>query len=91
MALAENITLSVYDMPLKRRGYPAPPTLKAKVTDGPSVNAACPYSGRPVTHFLHLDGTTWGFCNAFCRDKTLADPLAWPDFVALAGLEGPKG
>jgi glutathione S-transferase len=26
---------------------------------------------------------TFGFCNAFCRDKTLADPEAWPKFMAL--------
>ena len=24
-----------------------------------------------------------GFCNAFCRDKTVADPEAWPKFIAL--------
>ncbi|WP_170333438.1 glutathione S-transferase [Ruegeria arenilitoris] len=53
------------------------------VEDGPSVNAKCPYSGKPVTHFLELDGQRWGFCNAFCRDKTVADPGAWPKFTAM--------
>jgi len=53
------------------------------VGDGPSTNASCPYSGKPVTHFLELDGQRWGFCNAFCRDKTVADPDAWPKFSAM--------
>ncbi len=55
------------------------------VETGPSRNAACPYSGKPVTHYLELDGQVWGFCNAFCRDKTVADPGAWPKFTAMAG------
>jgi glutathione S-transferase len=42
-------------------------------------NAACPYSGKPVTHVLELGGRRFGFCNAFCRDKTVADPEAWPE------------
>ena len=25
----------------------------------------------------------FGFCNAFCRDKTVADAEAWPKFMAL--------
>ena len=24
-----------------------------------------------------------GFCNPFCRDKTVADPEAWPEFMAI--------
>jgi len=55
------------------------------VTTGPSVNTHCPYSGKPVTHFLELDGQVWGFCNAFCRDKTVADPSAWPKFQTMIG------
>lgn len=50
---------------------------------GPSVNQTCPYSGEPVTDFLDLDGQRWGFCNRFCRDKTLADPEAWPKFTQM--------
>ena len=33
--------------------------------------------------FCDLDGRVWGFCNRFCRDKTLADPEAWPAFMAM--------
>ena len=53
------------------------------VAAGPSVNTACPYSGDPVTDFLELDGRIWGFCNPFSRDKTVADPEAWPAFMAM--------
>ena len=48
-----------------------------------SENATCPYSGKPVAHALELDGRRFGLCNAFCRDKTAADPEAWPQFMAL--------
>ncbi|WP_164659479.1 glutathione S-transferase [Tropicibacter sp. Alg240-R139] len=50
---------------------------------GPSVNTHCPYSGKPVNDFLELDGRIWGLCNPFCRDKTVADPEAWPAFVEM--------
>ncbi|WP_417599471.1 glutathione S-transferase [Pararhodobacter oceanensis] len=55
----------------------------APLATGPSVNAACPYSGLPVTHYLRVKGQVLGFCNAFCRDKTGADPEAWPQAMAL--------
>lgn len=84
MAIAENRVLSVYDHPLDRVPYPAPAVLAARaVASGPSVNAACPYCGDPVTDFLELEGRIWGFCNPFCRDKTVADPEAWPKFMAM--------
>ena len=65
--------------------WPGPKPLKARaVADGVgSVNETCPYSGDPVTDFLEFDGRVFGFCNAFCRDKTVADPEAWPAFMAL--------
>ncbi|MEO1732189.1 MAG: glutathione S-transferase [Pseudomonadota bacterium] len=48
-----------------------------------ALNTQCPYSGQPVTHVLELKGQNWGFCNAFCRDKTVADPEAWPEFIDM--------
>ncbi len=67
-----------------RRDWPGPDPLPARATEnGPAENAACPYSGKPVTHFLELASRTFGFCNAFCRDKTVADPAAWPQFMAI--------
>ncbi len=66
------------------RPWPGPTSIPAQAVDsGPSVNATCPYSGDPVTHFMTAGGRTWGFCNAFCRDKTVADPGAWPKFMAI--------
>lgn len=84
MAYAENLRLDVYDQPYARIPYPAPTPLTAKAVDtGPAENTACPYSGKEVMHFLELNGRTFGFCNAFCRDKTVADPEAWPKFMSL--------
>jgi glutathione S-transferase len=64
--------------------WPGPTPLSAKpVSQGPSENALCPYSGKPVTDFLDLDGRVFGFCNPGCRDKTVIDPEAFPAFMAL--------
>ena len=73
-----------YAMDLPKLRWPGPEILKARaVASGPSENAACPYSGKPVTHFMEIEGRIFGFCNAVCRDKTVADPEAWPDFMPL--------
>ena len=72
-----------YAMDLPTRDWPGPAPLPATLAEGPSVNDACPYSGKPVTDYLALDDVTYGFCNPFCRDKTLQDPEAWPAFMAL--------
>lgn len=84
MGLARGATLERYakDYATKPWPGPAPETAEA-VETGPSVNATCPYSGDPVTHYLTFRDRTWGFCNAFCRDKTAADPTAWPAFIAM--------
>ena len=73
-----------YEMGLPRRAFPAPDPLPARAVDhGPSENATCPYSGDPVTDFMEMDGRIFGFCNPFCRDKTVADPEVWPEFMAI--------
>lgn len=77
------------DLPWYRKDYPQTdwpgpkPHPARAVQTGPSENSACPYSGDPVTDFLEMDGRVFGFCNPFCRDKTVADPEAWPEFMAL--------
>jgi glutathione S-transferase len=48
-----------------------------------TVNAACPYSGKAISHALELGGQRYGFCNEFCRDKTVADPEAWLKFMEI--------
>ncbi|EEE36891.1 glutathione S-transferase family protein [Rhodobacteraceae bacterium KLH11] len=75
-----------YPQDLPASDWPIGGTSSARAVDtGPSINAACPYSGKPVSDYLVLDGKIWGFCNAFCRDKTVADPAAWPKFIQMAG------
>lgn len=84
MGLVRGAELPWYAKDMARIEWPGPKPLTAEtVESGPSVNETCPYSGDPVTHFLKLDGQVYGFCNAFCRDKTAADPEAWPAFMAL--------
>jgi glutathione S-transferase len=86
MGYAQDYLQPGYDMDLATGDWPGPTPQHAQRCDGPSINTLCPYSGLPVTHFLQYEGHVYGFCNAFCRDKTLADPAAWPEFLAL----GPK-
>ena len=64
--------------------WPGPMPHPARaVEDGTPENGACPYSGAPVTHLMEMDGRIFGMCNARCRDKTVTDPEAWPEFMAL--------
>ncbi len=77
-----------YPQDLPVTAWPGPAPLVARALDsGPAINDACPFSGKPVTHFLEIatrpGPRVVGFCNAFCRDKTGADPLAWPQVASL--------
>jgi len=72
-----------YRQDLPSKPWPIGGVSTAKPVSGPSINQVCLYSGKPVVEFLELDGKCWGFCNPFCRDKTVADPDAWPKFAAL--------
>ncbi|RVT87105.1 glutathione S-transferase [Rhodobacteraceae bacterium CCMM004] len=83
MALVEGPDLPWYAQDHAAAPWPGPAPEDAAAADGPSVNDACPYSGQPVSHYLRYRGRVWGFCNAFCRDKTAADPAAWPAFQAM--------
>lgn len=84
MGFARGQTLARYAMDLKERPWPGPTPLEARaVESGPSVNDKCPYSGGSVTYFMEAGGRIWGFCNAFCRDKTVPDPLAWDEFATI--------
>lgn len=84
MGLVDGADQEFYRRDYPTRPWPGPTPLPAQAVDGTeSENAACPYSGKPVTHVLSLNGRRFGFCNAFCRDKTVADPEAWPKFMAL--------
>ena len=84
MGMVDGADQEFYRRDYPRRPWPGPNIFAAKAVDGTrSENTACPYSGKPVTHVLELNGRRFGFCNAFCRDKTVADPEAWPKFMAL--------
>ena len=84
MGLVDGADQEYYRRDFPVRPWPGPQTLAAKAVDsGPSVNQTCPYSGKPVTDFMALGDKVWGFCNPFCRDKTVADPEAWHKFMAL--------
>ena len=77
------------DLPWYRKDYPqtdwpGPAPLAAQAIEhGTPENAACPYSDKFPYHLMELDGRIFGFRNPFCRDKTVADPEAWPDFMTL--------
>ncbi|WP_394153573.1 glutathione S-transferase [Loktanella salsilacus] len=84
MGLAANQTSKVFEYQGPTRPWPGPTPLAAEPVDtGTAENAACPYSGDPVTHLAEIGQRIFGFCNAFCRDKTVADPAAWPAFMTL--------
>jgi glutathione S-transferase len=86
MGLVDGADQEYYRRDYPTRPWPGPKLMIAKAVEGTeSVNVACPYSGKPVTHVLELNGQRWGFCNAFCRNKTVADPEAWPAFMAMIG------
>lgn len=73
-----------YELNHQKVAWPGPKVLEAKpVEQGTPENDACPYSGKAVTDLLEIDGRIFGFCNAFCRDKTVADPEAWPAFMEI--------
>jgi glutathione S-transferase len=82
--LVEGADQDYYRRDYPRRDWPGPVRLPARAVDGTEAeNTACPYSGALVSHVLELYGRRFGFCNALCRDKTVADPEAWPKFMAL--------
>lgn len=84
MGLIDGVDQEFYRRDYPTRPWPGPVPLSARAVEGTqSENTTCPYSGKPVTHVLELNGRRFGFCNAFCRDKTVADPEAWPKFVAI--------
>lgn len=84
MGMVDGADQDFYRRDYPRRPWPGPVPLTARPVDGTQAeNTACPYSGAPVTHVLEVQGRRFGFCNAFCRDKTVADPEAWPKFMQL--------
>jgi glutathione S-transferase len=84
MGMVDGADQNFYRRDYPRRDWPGPVRLPARAVEGLATeNQTCPFSANPVTHALELYGRRFGFCNAFCRDKTVADPEAWPQFMAL--------
>lgn len=84
MGLVRGATLSRYAKPYAAVSWPGPiPRPARAVESGTPENALCPYSGEAVTDLMESEGRIFGFCNPFCRDKTVSDPDAWPAFTAL--------
>ena len=80
MGMVDGADQPFYRRDYVRRAWPGPVPLTARAVGGTDTeNAACPYSG----HALEIAGRRFGFCNPFCRDKTVADAEAWPKFVAI--------
>jgi glutathione S-transferase len=75
---------TAYRRDYPQMAWPVQPAISATACDATvSENTQCPYSGKPPTHFGVFDGRVFGFCNTVCRDKTVADPEAWPKFMDL--------
>lgn len=81
----------VADLPVTGAFGPGEPPLPARAVEGVKpVNQTCPYSGAPVAadSLAEIDGVVIGYCNRFCRDKSVADALAWPATAAILAAEG---
>lgn len=86
MGLAVDPELPWYRRDFQKAVWPGPTPLPAHaVDDGKAENECCPYSGKEPTHLGAFDGRIFGFCNAVCRDKTVNDAEAWPEFMAIFG------
>jgi len=85
IGLAIDTPLDRYSQPHASTPWPMPAALPParKVALGDAENANCPYSGKPATWLMEIDGRVFGMCNRTCRDKTVADPEAWPTFMDL--------
>jgi glutathione S-transferase len=91
MGVAEGPVPTRYDLDLPGLPWPGPQTIPARAiavaaaAPSDAVNADCPYSGKPVVReaLAEIDGRIIGFCNRFCRDKSVADAEAWPKLAPL--------
>ncbi|MEO1550260.1 MAG: glutathione S-transferase [Pseudomonadota bacterium] len=87
--LAEPERPTRYDLNLPRGPWPGPDPLPARPLPpealAQAINSTCPFSGAPIVAqaLAEVEGKTLGFCNRFCRDKTVADAAAWPQVMAL--------
>lgn len=84
MGMVDGADQEFYRRDYPRRDWPGPQPMPARAVEGTEAeNTTCPNSGKPVTHVMELYGRRFGFCNAFCRDKSVADAEAWPQLMKL--------
>ena len=86
MGKAQNYVQPVYQLDFAKTEWPGPRPMNAiAVTSGTPKNSLCPYSQKPVQSdsLAEIEGQTVGFCNTFCRDKSVADPQAWPSLMEM--------
>lgn len=86
MGIAQNRVMERYILPFEKLRWPGPDLIPAgPVTGEQPINTHCPYSGEPVRDdsLARINGKVIGYCNPFCRDKSVADPEAWPQTMAL--------
>ena len=86
MGRAQNYRQDTYQLPYKKGDWVGPAPLPARPVEGVAAkNTLCPYSEKPIASdsLAEIDGQVIGFCNQFCRDKSVADAQAWPKLVAL--------
>lgn len=73
-----------YRRPYPQTDWPVQPSIVSSISTATSgENELCPYSGKPAKDFGTFDGRVIGFCNPLCRNKTVADPSAWPNFMKV--------
>ncbi|MBL3595562.1 glutathione S-transferase [Rhodovulum sulfidophilum] len=71
-------------MDLPHLPWPGPEPVPARaVAHGPAINAVCPVTGRPPTHFLEINGAIIGFATLSARDMVANDPEAFPEVAAI--------
>ena len=83
MGLTKSYDPFPYALGLPTRDWPVKRLNAKPIDSGTPENDLCPYSLKPVTDLLEINGRIFGFCNPFCRDKTVADPQAWPKFIDI--------
>lgn len=84
LGLVHDEEQTAYRRPYPTTHWPVQPDIAATTSSASTgENSHCPYSGKPATDFGSFDGRLIGFCNPLCRDKTVADPSAWPAFMKM--------
>jgi glutathione S-transferase len=86
MAMADAHVQPQYELDLPAREDSHAPAITGRAVSGRAAgNEFCPFTGGNPLPDLQVEvrGRVLGFADPFTRDKVAADPLAWPEVVAL--------